>query len=46
MEKRTAIIPRTNRRVALFNFKVNKKLTDKKEKADKKRRKRRRKKKK
>jgi len=40
MEKRTAIIPRTNRRVALFNFKVNKKLTDKKEKADKEKRKR------
>ncbi|KYN06586.1 hypothetical protein ALC62_02440 [Cyphomyrmex costatus] len=28
MEKRTAIIPRTNRRVALFNSKVNKKLAD------------------
>jgi len=40
MEKRTAIIPRTNRRVALFNFKVNKKLTDKKEKADKEKRRR------
>jgi len=45
MEKRTAIISRTNRSMALFNSKVNKKLADRRaNKANKARQRRRNKK--